>query len=93
MVDKSPESFFGLIKGISAPYLFAILAIIFESVVTITLSIFLQDKAYLIVETIRGLLLKFKIFLFFKPFEPDLAGIIQIIFFFFIKTHMYKIIY
>ena len=57
------------------------MAIIFESVVTITLSIFLQDKAYLIVETIRGLLLKFKIFLFFKPFEPDLAGIIQIIFF------------
>ena len=79
----SPDSFFGLKKGHSAPYFSEIFLIFRESVETITLEKYFDFNASFIDQYIKGLPPTIFIFLFLIPFEPALAGIMQIKFFLF----------
>ena len=77
----SDDKYSGLKNGTSAPYFIASLAISSPSVVTTTLSIYLDLRPASIEYAIRGFPFKSIIFLSFIPLLPALAGIIANIFF------------
>ena len=76
-------NFLALKKALQLQIFLATFAIFWESVVTIILSIIFEFFAYKIVLAIKGILSILRIFLFLRPFDPPLAGMMQIEFSFF----------
>ena len=91
--DLSLAKFWGLKKGILAPYFLEIFTILSLSVETINSSIYLLLIPASIVQPIRGLLFNVSIFLFLSLLLPARAGIIAKKVFFFIHYSYFYIPY